>query len=134
MKFQQPPIGIIVTLPRRFFEEYGKDYEDGMRRYKDDLQAMNNDEDCHWIRIMKNLPTVEDLLYVYTVYDGKVQHRTIYGGYVRDREYRFKRPFGTVKHFEHANAILQFGPVIFAPHDIPQKGFQGFRYVTEEIF
>lgn len=124
--FNQPAEGIIVTLPARFFVEYT------MERYKRDLENMSQDETFIWYRVMKNLPK-QDFLYVYTIYEGKVQHRTNFAGLERNKTMTFSRPEGGTRTFKNANAILLAGPVIMAPYDIPMKGFQGFRY-TAKLF
>jgi hypothetical protein len=128
MKHLEPPIGILVTLPVRFFEEYGMD------NYERDIQLLNEDEDELWYRVMKNLPT-QEVLYIYTVYGGKVQHRTLFAGILRNQNFSFVRPRdNSVKNFPNSNAVIMCGPVVKAPFDIPMKGFQGFRYVTKELW
>lgn len=122
-----PPIGIMITLPARFFEENPiKVYEKSIKRFMED-------EDHTWLRVMKNLPTL-DFLYVYTVYGGKVQHRTNIVRMWRNETKRFIRPDGTWRTFENCNGIITGGPLVKAPYDIPQKGFQGFHYIYEQIF
>ncbi len=66
--------------------------------------------------------------------DNKIHHRANFAGVERNKNYRFSRPDGQIKAFNNANAILTCGPVIMAPHDIPMKGFQGFRYLMTGIF
>lgn len=120
------PIGIIVTLPKKFFEEQNHS------AYLKELQDVNN-KDHVWYRVCKNLP-VHDVLYVYTIIDNKLHHRAQFAGVERNKNYRFSRPGGQWREFKNANAILTCGPVVMAPHDIKMKGFQGFRYVTTELF
>lgn len=121
-----PPIGIIVTLPKRFFEEQNH------AAYLKELQDLNNHEQV-WYRVCKNLP-IHDVLYVYTIIDNYIHHRAQFAGLERNKEYRFSRPDGKVKSFGNANAILTCGPVVMAPRQYYMKGFQGFRYVYKEIF
>ena len=124
----EPPIGIIVTLPMRFFEEY--DY----RKYIREHEAMNDPEnDSCWFRVMKNLPTW-DVLYVYTCYGGRIRHRTNFGWLVRNEHLAFTRPEGGIRDFGKANAVVMVGPYVKAPIRIQQKGFQGFRYVIKELW
>lgn len=124
----QPPIGIIVTLPARFFEEYSRE------KYEMNLKRMNHPEEQGlWYRVMKNLPA-HDVLYCYTVYGGLVQHRTNIAYMWRGETMHFNRPEGGVRTFENCNGIVQCHPLVMAPRQIPMKGFQGFRYVYEEIF
>ena len=125
MKREIPPEGIIVTLPKRFFEE--QDHA----TYLKELEKVNNDEHV-WYRVMKNLPK-QDFLYVYTIIANKVHHRTMFAGLARNKTMKFPRPNGGIRTFENANAVIMAGPVVMAPYEIPMKGFQGFRY-TEKIF
>lgn len=122
----EPPIGIIVTLPARFFEEQNH------AAYLKELQDVN-EKDHVWYRVCKNLP-IHDVAYVYTIIDNKIHHRANFAGVERNKCYRFSRPDGGIKIFENANAILTCGPVVMAPHEIIMKGFQGFRYTTKMIF
>ena len=116
----ESPDAIIVTLPKRFFEEYNH------ARYLEDIQRMNT-ADGTWYRAVKNLPK-QDVLYVYVIIDNKVSHRTNLVEYQRNKTYTFPRPEGGSRTFENKNWIITCGPVIMAPDDIPMKGFQGFRY------
>jgi hypothetical protein len=123
----EPPIGIIVTLPEQFFREYG------VRRFLTDIEEMNKDEERVWYRVMKNLPK-EDFLYIYVICLGKVRYRFNFVTFERNQNYWFDRPNGSIKEFENANAIVMAGPVVKAPYIIKMKGFQGFRYLTKALF
>jgi hypothetical protein len=124
---QEPPIGIIITHPISFFKEYS--YE----RYINEHKRMNEEEGVVWYRVMKNLPT-QDFLYVYTVIDGFMHHRTNLVNMIRNQTMTFPRPEGGRRTFENANAIVLGPPYVECPIRIPMKGFQGFRYVYNEIF
>jgi len=121
-----PPIGIIVTLPKKFFVEQNH------AAYLKELENLNT-KNMIWYRVCKNLPK-QDVLYVYTIIDNKIHHRAQFAGVERNRNFRFPRPGGQYREFKNANAILTCGPVIMAPCEIKMKGFQGFRYVIKEIF
>ncbi len=121
-----PPIGIVITLPARFFEE------NPVERYENIISRIDSGHG-HWERVMKNLP-VHDILYVYTVYHGKVQHRMNLVDMWRDKTKRFIKTDGTWRTFEHCNGIVTAGPVARPPREVPMKGFQGFKYVYEELF
>lgn len=122
------PEGILVTLPARFFAEYN------FITYGREMKAMEKEDTTMlWYRCMKNLPRVE-VLYVYTVYGGYVQHRTL----LVQKEYNvtrtFWRPEGGQRVFQNSNFVVQGGPLVWAPKkQFPMKGFQGFRY-TEKLF
>lgn len=118
----EAPDAIIVTLPVKFFQEYG------IREYLQDLINMNKADDYTWYRVMKNLPK-QDVLYVYVVAFGRIHHRANLAGFFRGENISFKRPRdGTYKDFPNANGIIMCGPVIRAPMRIKMQGFQGFRY------
>lgn len=124
----EPPIGIIITHPLAFFKEYDE------KIYLSEMERMNDpDGDQVWYRVMKNLPT-QEFLYIYTCFHGKIQHRTNLAGYVRNTTMTFPRPEGGSRTFENANALILCGPFVKCPIDIPQKGFQGFRYVKKELW
>jgi hypothetical protein len=117
----EQPDAIIVTLPKRFFEEYDH------AKYLDEIRRMSEDEGFMWFRAVKNLPKV-DVLYVYTIIDNKIHHRANLVHYERNKTYTFPRPEGGRRTFENKNWIVTTGPVVMAPHEWPMKGFQGFRY------
>lgn len=124
---QEPPIGIIFTHPERFFKEYDE------KIYNREMARMNVDDAQVWYRVMKNLPT-QEFLYIYTVYHGRVQHRTNLFGYIRNTTMTFPRPEGGSRTFENANALILCGPFVKCPIEIPWKGFQGFRYIYKELW
>lgn len=121
-KTAEPREAIIITLPKQFFEEQNH------AAYLQELQDLDGDH--VWYRICKNLPT-QDVLYVYTIIDNKVHHRTNFVGLERNKDYRFARPDGQWREFKNANAILMGGPAVMAPFEIAYKGFQGFRYCNK---
>jgi hypothetical protein len=122
----QPPDGILVTLPARFFVEYDH------AKYLEEIKEMNTNEGMIWYRVMKNLPT-QDFLYVYTIIDNKIHHRSMFAGLIRNKTMIFGRPEGGRRTFENANAVMMSGPIVMAPEVISMRGFQGFRY-THKLF
>jgi hypothetical protein len=128
-KFEEPPIGIILTMPVKFFEATGRT---GASLFIEMKKVLESEED-YWNHMLKNLPT-QDVLYVYFVWSGKLQARGNLLAYERNKTKRFVAPNGAFKTFEHKNWVLIGGPFLAAPYDIPMKGFQGFRYVTKELW
>lgn len=126
-KILQPPVGIIIAHPARFFEEYDE------KRYVRAFELMNTKPEQVWYRAMKNPPT-QDFLYIYTCYAGKLQHRTNSGGILRNTTKTFSRPEGGSRTFENTNFLVHCGPYVKCPVEIPMKGFQGFKYVYEELW
>jgi hypothetical protein len=123
----EQPDAIIVTLPVRFFQEYG------VREYLLDLEDMNRDEDATWYRVMKNLPK-QDVLYVYMVAFNRIHHRATFAGTFRGENLAFHRKRDkSLKEFPNCNGIIMCGPIIRAPYRIKMQGFQGFRY-SKTIF
>lgn len=120
----EPPDGIIVTLPQKFFEEHDH------ATYLKELEACN--VDSVWFRACKLLPK-QDVAYVYTVIDNKIHHRAQLVMYERNVTRTFPRPNGGHKTFENSNFIVTTGPIVMAPYEIVKQGFQGFRY-TQFIF
>jgi len=129
MKQQEPAIGIIVTHPRSFFENAKRDFDTYMRY----MERMNTSDDKQWYRVMKNLPS-QEFIYIYTVYDNKVIHRTNLVETWRNKDMSFPRAEGGVATFENCNGIVLGPPFVKAPFEIEMKGFQGFRYVTKELW
>lgn len=128
--FTEPPIGILLTMPKVFFEETGHTSETLCR----DFEAALNEEEDTWNFCKKNLPT-KDFLYVYLVWEGKIQYRANLVGLERNISKSFiDTPDGQTRHFPGKNWIVMSGPAIKAPMDIPMKGFQGHRYVAKELF
>ncbi len=81
----------------------------------------------------KNLP-VHDVLYVYTIIDNKVHHRSQFAGLIKNTRLIFRRPKGGYRTFKNANAVMMSGPVVMAHEEITMKGFQGFRYLSKMLF
>ncbi len=120
-----PPDAIILTLPVAFFENrkmdpkiFGGLFEKFLSRHDDGV----------WNYRKTTLPT-HDVLYVYLIWDGKIQYRTNLVGYERNKSKTFiDSTDGKPRNFVNANWIILSGPAVKAPHDMPMKGFQGFRY------
>ncbi|MBC8053775.1 MAG: hypothetical protein H7Y13_11990 [Sphingobacteriaceae bacterium] len=119
--WQELPEAIIVTLPARFFQEYDHG------KYLAEIKEMNVNEEMVWYRVMKNLP-IYDVIWVYTIIDNKIHHRSQFAGLLRNTTLTFSRPEGGSRTFENANAVMMTGPIVMAPEEITMKGFQGFRY------
>lgn len=126
----QPPIAIILTMPKAFFADRQMSYEDFEKEFEECL----NDPQGYWNFVKHTLP-LYDVPYVYLVYDGKVQYKTNCVGYERNKTKSFvDAPDKKVRRFENKNWILLSGPAIKATIDIPMQGFQGFKYLFRELF
>jgi hypothetical protein len=129
-QLSQPPIGILLTMPKAFFEDRQMSEAD-FKKVFERFMAM---DDGIWNFIKKTLP-VHDIAYCYLVFGGKVQYKVNIVGYERNVAKTFyDTPDAKPRNFEASNWIILSGPAIKPPFDIPMKGFQGFRYVTNELF
>lgn len=125
----EPPIGILLTMPVAFFEDRGWSVEDFEKYYE---RFMRNEEHI-WNYRKKTLP-VHDVLYCYLVFGGCVKFRSNIVGYERNVAKTFyDDPDLKPRNFSPSNWIILNG-VARPPHPIPMKGFQGFRYVTKELW
>lgn len=121
--------GIILTMPVIFFEETGHTSETLCKSFEDEFK----NEDGLWYFCKKNLP-VKDFLYVYIVWEGKIQYRLNLAMLERNKTRAFKdTPTSKIRRFPNKNWIVLCGPLVKAPDDFPMKGFQGHRY-THKIF
>jgi hypothetical protein len=130
MKRFEPPIGIILTMPRAFFEDRKMTEEAFCKSFERYMQR----DDALWNYKKKLLPT-EDVAFVYLVWGGKVQFRCNFVCYERNVSKAFDDSWdGKTRSFPGANWIILTGPAVRPPREIPMKGFQGHRYVTKELW
>ncbi|MGI8601063.1 MAG: hypothetical protein ACR2KB_17555 [Chitinophagaceae bacterium] len=126
----EPPIGILLTMPKAFFEDRKMTEE----QFKEVFERFMQMEDGIWNFRKKTLPT-QDVIYCYMVFGGKVQFKVNIVGYERDVAKTFHDAADAKpRHFQKSNWIILAGPAVKPPQEIPMKGFQGFRYVTKELF
>lgn len=127
---QEPPIGIILTMPKQWFDETGHTPDTCL----DAMMKCMNEEEETWLFLKHNLPVL-DFLYVYVVFDKKVQLRCNLSHLERGKSYGWAdTPDGKERLFFNKNWIVLCGPAVKAPYEIAMQGFQGFRYVYNEIF
>lgn len=125
-----PPIAIILTLPVAFFTDRNMTVDEFIPLFRRHMQQ----DDALWYFKKKSLP-VHEVAWVYIVFGGHVQFKTNLVGYERNRTYTFRDAKDQRNRtFENCNWIILCGPAIPAPYPIPMKGFQGFRYVTKELW
>ncbi|SEV88703.1 hypothetical protein SAMN05428988_0135 [Chitinophaga sp. YR573] len=129
-RFEQPPIGIMVTWGKDMIQEKG-----GLLAFIRYFEQTMKQEDALWLQKSKNCPT-QDISYVYIIVCNQVRYRLFYGGY-QSGETTIHNGNG---HSWSSRQVIRWprlvlaGPIVKAPYKIRQKGFQGFRYVTEELF
>lgn len=125
----EKPDGIMLTLPKIFFVDRKMNPE----KFKKVFERHMRQEGSWWNFKLTNLPK-HDVLYVYLVFDGKIQYRCNLICYERNVSKSFKDSDDRkVRQFNNCNWILFTAPIIKPTEDFIQKGFQGFRY-TQKLF
>ena len=103
-------------------------YRNWLRDFLEAMDTWNQEETItYWMR--QGAKPKHEVQYVYLVIGNKVRFRANLVCYDGPCEVRFRR--GNTM-FARAWIVLT-GPVVRPPHDIPMKGFRGFRY-TKELF
>jgi hypothetical protein len=126
----EPPVAIMLTLPKAFFDDREMSVEEFLPLFE---RHMQQDESL-WYFKKKNLP-VHDVAFCYIVFGGKVQFKTNVVMYERNKTYTFRDAKDKRNRtFENCNWIILCGPATKAPYEITNKGFQGFRYLTTELW
>jgi hypothetical protein len=111
---------VMLTLSKGFFKEYPGG-EDAVRK---SIEHMNDSDKWVWnMTCGGGIPKIETE-FVYIIFDNKVQYRANVVCFKKKET----MTFSDGRCLENKNWIVIQGPIIKAPHDIPQKGFQGFRY------
>jgi hypothetical protein len=126
----QPPIGIMVTWGKDMIQEKG-----GLLAFIRYFEQGMESEDFMWLQKCKNKPA-HDIQYVYIVVCNQVRYRLYYGGYQTGVTTIYNgdgRSWSSREMISWPRLVFA-GPVVKAPHKIRQKGFQGFRYITEPLF
>lgn len=126
----EPPIAIAVTWGKDMIREKG-----GLLSFIRFFEQEMASEEDYWLQKCKNRP-VHDIIHVYIVVCNQVRYKLIYGGYEQgEREVFNGDGLG-----EYSSTIINWprlilaGPFVKAPYKIQMKGFQGFRYLTKELF
>ncbi len=102
------------TMFRRFYEQMGN-------------YTSHSENDCFY-HFIGTVP-VHPVTTVFVCFNGFVQYKAIIVEFLRNQPVMLP----TYQHPEPRNWMITTGPVVKAPHDIPQKGFRGFRY-TKMLF
>lgn len=126
------PTGIIRTLPwygaedsRHTDTEKGKAYKRMMRHYK--LMDKGRAESC-----VVALPAIE-VLHCYILIGGVIRVRANISEWISGAD------IGEVKCWDDSTRTAKWwvvltAPVSWPPYEIKMTGFQGFRYVYEELW
>lgn len=121
------PEGIVLTLPVAFFKDRGISPAEFEKMFVEYMQ----EDDAIWNFKLTNLP-LQDVAYVYLIFDGFLQYRAQLVQYERNVAKEFHdAPDRQVRSFPPTNWVLFTGPVVKCPYVRELKGFQGFRYCTK---
>lgn len=128
---EQPPIAIAITWGRNMIEEKG-----GLLSFLRYFERfMSECEDGYWLHRSKNCPK-HDIAHVYIVVHNRVLYRLYYGGYQTGET----EVFNGDGHSWSSRSIVSWpriviaGPFEKAPRKIHMKGFQGFRYLQNDLW
>jgi hypothetical protein len=128
--FSQPAIGIMVTWGKYLIQEKG-----GLLAFIRYFEQIMSTEEGLWLQKCKNRPT-QDIAYVYIIVCNQVRYRLYYGGH-QTGPAEISNGDGyswSSRQVISWPRLVLAGPFIKTPYKIKQRGFQGFRYVTEELF
>lgn len=92
-------------------------------------------EEFMWLQKCKNRPA-HDIAFVYIIACNQVRYKLYYGGYQTGAAevYNGNGQSWCSKSVITWPRLVLAGPVQKAPRKIYMRGFQGFRYVYEELF
>lgn len=126
LKKLEVPIGIIITMGMEVIAANG-----GVVKFIRHLEGCLSSETNHWLHRSKGCPT-HDIAIVYICILNKIRYKVFYGGYERGPTSVWMLN-GEERKIDWPRMVLG-GPFEKAPHDIPMRGQQGFRYVYEPLF
>jgi hypothetical protein len=125
------PEGLALTMPQQFFDSRAMTPEEFKPFFEDFMRP----DDAIWHFRLTNLPAArywDQLAWVYLIMEKHIRYRLNLVSFERGKAKRFiDAPDGKLRSFPRANWVIMTGPVIKAPYDWPQRGFQGPRYTTK---
>lgn len=121
------PIGIILTMGKQVVDANG-----GLLKFIRHFTDCCKDENSGlWLQKSRAAPA-QDIARVYIVVANRIAYRVYYGGYSKIPTTVFMLD-GEQRSFPWPHMMLS-GPIEKAPHKIKMTGFQGFRYIYEELW
>lgn len=126
----QPPIAIVVTWGKDMIQEKG-----GLLAFIRYFENVMSTEDGVWLQKSRNCPKY-DIAFVYIIVSNQVRYKLCYAGYQTGRAEVHNGNGHSWSSFSVIRwpRLVLAGPFVKAPRKIHMKGFQGFRYLTEELF
>lgn len=128
---QQPPVALVITWGASMIAAKG-----GAERFARHFLREMKDDNNVWLNKCTNKPKHE-VQYVYIIVGGKVRYRLLYAGWQpgipTEINTTASQSFSTREWVWWPRIVLA-GPVVLAPREIPMRGFQGFRYLTEPLY
>lgn len=114
---------ICLTLGKGFLDNVYPGGRDAV------IKALERTDDgtYQWMQFCGSGVPARKVEFCYLIWDGKVQYRLLVEEYQKNITGKFADG-GVVRSFDNRNLVILTGPCIKAPHNIPMKGFQGFRY------
>lgn len=126
-KTNELPIGIILTMGAQVIAANG-----GLKNFVQHFTSCCRDEDSGlWLQKSRNCPK-QDIAHVYIICCNRIAWRVYFGGYRKEPTVVWMLS-GEQRRFPWPHMVLA-GPIEKAPRKIPMRGFQGFRYVYEELW
>jgi hypothetical protein len=126
-KINQPPIGIILTMGARVIAA-----NRGLRNFITHFTSCCKDEDSGlWLQKSRACPK-QDIAHIYLILCNRLWGRVYYGGYCKEPRTVWMLD-GEQRLFPWPHMMLA-GPFERAPVKIPMRGFQGFRYVYDNLW
>lgn len=129
-KRMEPAVGIVITMGKDMIIQNG-----GPLAFCKMLEHWTTQQAADsgnlWLHKSKNQPQ-QDIARVYVIMEGRIYCRLFYGGYQTGAR-RILRATGQTDAITWPRMLLS-GPMEKAPHDIPMKGFQGFRYIYNDLW
>lgn len=126
----QPPIAIAVTWGKDLIAEKG-----GLLAFIRYFEKSMQDDENTWLQKCKNKPK-QDIIHVYIVVCNQVRYKLFYGGHESGAAEIFNGDGASwcSRNIISWPRLILAGPYTKAPFKIKMKGFQGFRYLYEDLF
>lgn len=122
----EPPIGILLTMGHQIITANG-----GLRPFVQHFTECMDGGDL-WLQKSRACPQ-HDIAHIYLVLCNRVWGRVYFGGYSKALDQTVFMLNGEERRFPWPHMNLA-GPFQRAPYKMPMRGFQGFRYVYENLW